>query len=170
MPTNDGVITALDIAERDGFETHRAWIMAEAHKKFKKGHLEGMCTGETSGDALDAYIDWGRWSARCPNCGGTEYVDPGECIFYCFNCGNGDIDNDLRPVSFIPWRPALEKEIMKRPVDVINGMGPIESARHARPRLKLPDGPISQSWPLDHDKPRPTLAQVKAFNRKWGIE
>lgn len=171
MPTNQGVITAMDIAKRDGFKTHHAWIMAKSRSLYQRNQLPALCTGEVAGDSVEAFLDWGRWSAPCPNCGGTEYVDPGERIFFCFSCANGDNDRHIRPVEFEPNRVAFEVEIMKRPVNPPQGLGPIEAAMMSRPPIVVPgEGRLHRSWPLDHDKGKMTLKQIRELHRMVGID
>jgi hypothetical protein len=146
----DKVITAKDVAERDGKKSQRDWIIGLARKRRKKNMLDTPFTGkkDTQAESAVAYIDHGRWLADCPVCNGTEYVDPDEKIFYCFSCGNFDIDGAARHVSFPSARERrqIEKQVMKREVRKVKGANTIqremmaqeskEGPRNWRPEVK----------------------------------
>ena len=44
---------------------------------------------EIEGEVV-ARVDWGRWLADCPYCGGAELVSRKTGIFYCLSCGMAD--------------------------------------------------------------------------------
>jgi hypothetical protein len=122
----DHIITAKDITERDGALNLHEWIM-------RLVSLRGFTIrSSVEGNAVTARIDAGRWIADC-ECGGAEYVDPGEPIFFCFSCGNAGNKSSLRPVAFPRTRVAIENALLVRPVTLRGGKGMIEQAMRAAP-------------------------------------
>lgn len=122
----DKVITGKDLAARDGCRSQRVWIEKLSEQMTRRNQLDTPFTGKISGEAARAEIDFGRWIARCPVCGGAEYVDPDEQIFYCFDCGNRETGGDARPVKFPEERERIEKLVMTRPVHKMKGRTMIE--------------------------------------------
>ena len=47
---------------------------------------------------VKAYVNHGRWLARCPYCNGCEYVSEGT-PFFCCSCGM--MENDHRPMRVV---------------------------------------------------------------------
>ena len=78
----DKIYTGLDLAHRDGAKNHGEWMRVMCQRMGNM--LETPYTGKTSGEAVQAEINYGRWVARCPECAGVEYVSPDEKIFFCF--------------------------------------------------------------------------------------
>lgn len=122
----DSVITGKDLAARDGCKDHRAWILKLSEHMRRRNQLDTPFTGKVSGEVVEARIDAGRWMADCPVCGGVEYVDPDEQVFYCFQCGNREVNGDGRPVVFPEAREQIEKLVMTRPVMKMKGRTMIE--------------------------------------------
>jgi len=125
----DKVITATDIAKRDGLNSQREWIRRLSIKMHKHRQLDTPFTEKIKRDAEPALaqINHGRWIATCPACGvGVEYVDPEEKIFYCFSCGNYAIGGDGRRVQFPRNWVAIEKRVMERPVKKRKGANYID--------------------------------------------
>ena len=107
------------------------------------------------------FISQGRWSAACPDCGGTEYVEPEEPIFYCFSCGNFKINGKARKVVFPnpKKRKEIEKLLLERPMRFRGGSEMISRNFQARPVEKDERGRfLYRSW-----KPG-ELNQIKAEN------
>ncbi len=97
---DEKIITALDIAQRDGCGSVKEWITKVSRMpRFMRLLKESPYTGRTKGKPVQAIIDNGRLLAVC-ECGGAEYVDPEEHIFYCFSCGNRANGGNARPVKF----------------------------------------------------------------------
>jgi len=144
MATTAGIITGKDLASRDGFVDQRSWIDRMSRRQARRNLLDTPFTGRVSGQAVLARINFGRWSAFCPDCGGSEYVDPEERIFYCFSCGNRANGGDARPVAFPPavMREQIERLVMARPVDDKRGVNAMDRALKAR--CLVPG--FSRSW------------------------
>lgn len=100
------IITALTIAKRDGCLTSREWIEKAAKRFSKKVNFKKI-----SGEPVAARIDFGRWVCDC-ECGGAEYVDPADPVFYCMSCGNTQYEGGLRPVVFPKNREEIEAPIV----------------------------------------------------------
>lgn len=100
------VITALDIAKKDGCKNVLDWIRrVAAAKKVKPSFV----VNADPGSEVVARVDHGRWIADCPDCNGAEYVDPDEPVFFCFGCLNTQYQGQLRPVRFPP--PEIRERI-----------------------------------------------------------
>ena len=136
----DKIISGEDLAHRDGAASQREWIIQRCRKLGKL--LETPFTDMIRGEAVEAEINYGRWIALCPDCGGAEYVSPDEQIFYCFSCGNIANAGNGRPVKFPADRQAIEAAILERPVIERNGANRIERALLAAPVLPM----LSRSW------------------------
>ena len=134
------IITARHVAARDGCQTQKQWIERLSRKQGRL--LDTPFTGMILGGPVLARVDFGRWIADCPDCGGAEYVDPREAIFYCFQCGNRANGGHARPVAFPPERERLEIEalLLERDVDDRRGRNRIERALMARP------APLPRNW------------------------
>jgi hypothetical protein len=79
-----------------------------------------------------AFVDFGRWVAKC-ECGGIGYVDPDTPIHFCVRCGNGN-SGCARPVIFPDNRDAIEDAILSIPViEPDSNVNAIERARLSRP-------------------------------------
>jgi len=151
------IITGKHIAERDGFKTHRERIRARYREMSRKHKIEIVYRDEIAEDKpVMARIDFGRWSARCDQCDGSEYVDPEEPVFYCFGCGNFVVDGKLRTVIFPPdeKRRKIEKLVLARPVHDALGLTKDSRALNAKPIVyqELEPGhyrPLSRSWEPD---------------------
>lgn len=68
---------------------------------------------------VDAWIDEGRWLARCPRpgCGGAHVVGDVDPIFWCIYCGSTDNGGSPYGVRFpaVGLRTAIEALLLKRP-------------------------------------------------------
>ncbi len=106
----DKVITAKDLADREGYLSVRERIDKLATRFNRKLVLDRV-----AGNPVYARIDFGRWIADC-ECGGAEYVDPDEPLFFCLSCGNLSTSGRAREVIFPDNRPEIEKAVMNRKV------------------------------------------------------
>jgi hypothetical protein len=88
------VKTAKDKATEEKFKSVKDRIIGWANRS---GHK--YIQDRTAGIPVKARIDWGRWIADC-ECGGAEYVDPDETIFFCMSCGNKVTNGRARNVIF----------------------------------------------------------------------
>lgn len=131
-----GIFTSKDIAAGDGFETGIDWVKDICFKMKRQRKLDTPYKPGVKGEPVHACIIQQRWSAFC-DCkpGASEYVDPDEKEFYCFGCGNYATGGHPRPVVFPAeaTRLKIEKEIMRRPVKIIDGTTRLERARRAIP-------------------------------------
>ncbi len=106
------IVNGGDIARRDGMGSYREWLKRAA---FRFGH---RFRDEVDEEAVPvhAFMDYGRWVARCPVCGGAEYIDPDDPVFFCLSCGNAAIGGRLRKVKMPRhWRLA-ERAALSRPI------------------------------------------------------
>ena len=129
------LITARDLARRDGFVSTPEWICWLAERSRAQGRFQVMWDGvHVAGAPLVAFVDFARWLARC-ECGQYNYVDPDEPVMFCARCGNGN-SGMARPVLFPSekTRRKIERALFVRPV-ISHPMAKndIEAARLARP-------------------------------------
>lgn len=159
------IIRGKHMAEIEGYKSYRERIFNRAQKL---GLTIGMVKNngdvsiDVSKDEVYARIDFGRWIADCV-CGGAEYVDYDDPVFFCLSCGNSSVNKKLRPVVFPNNYKAIEKEILKRPVKT-TGIKINDKAMSARPQKYVGRKPLSRSW-----NPNETLADIKAQNKLGGI-
>lgn len=146
------IINGRDLAHRDGAATQREWITERCRHLVKQRLLDTPFTGQVTGNPVQAMINHGRWIALCPKCGGAEYVDPYEKIFYCFSCGNAALKGHARPVEFPDNRKEIEQAVLQRPVLAVRGTNAIQRAILAVP---LTPG-FSRTW-----MPGETLEDLK---------
>lgn len=129
------IITALDVAEKFHRATVRDFIARLSVEK--NIPWNGQITEDSP---VQARIDFGRWIADC-ECGGAEYVDPNEPIFFCMSCGNVDTGHAARRVIFPQQRAEIEAEVLMRQVKDNARLDPAARALYA----KAVDG-IPRSW------------------------
>lgn len=144
-PDEGGVlITAKDLAKRDGKSSVAQWMLWLAERSRLRGMFSVMWDGmRVSGLPLIAYIDFGRWMVRC-DCGQYNYADPDEPFVFCARCGNGN-SGSARPVLFPnqSTRDQIESALLARPV--IHhplACNAIEDARLAKPIYEL----LPRTW------------------------
>lgn len=90
---------------------------------------------------VEAFIDYGRWLARC-YCGNVEYVTPTDPIFFCHSCGNSHVSGKSRPVIFPKRYKDIENAMLKREVieDPASEMDhPLNKSRFSKPVYKPRD-------------------------------
>lgn len=145
----DRILTGRDMAARHGLKDYRSWLIKNSTR------LGVPWNGKvTKQDPVLARIDFGRWIADC-GCGGAEYVDPDEKIFYCQNCGNVDYKGAARAVIFPENRSEIENTVLERAVDNRIGTDAITKTL----RVRLLDG-IPRSW-----DPGETVEDLKRQHR-----
>ncbi len=145
------IITAKHYAEREGCATVRERILKRREMMHKKNNIALQVLGldAPSGQVVRARIWQGQWIGDC-ECGGAEFVDPSEPIFYCFSCANRENKNRVRPVAFPVERVEIERLVLARPVDDRKGLTDLERAGLAKAAVIVDvDGvemPLARSW------------------------
>lgn len=136
------LITAKDVARRDGYSTVTEFVLALMEKSIERGCFRVRWDGEHVGGApAIAFVDFGRWLARC-ECGQHNYVDPDEPIMFCVRCGNGNTGL-ARPVIFPAERRMIEDVLLKRPViENPAARNFVEAALLAKPRHAI----LTRNW------------------------
>jgi hypothetical protein len=108
-PRGDMVKTAKDKATEEKFKS-----VAERITVLAVRYNHKYVNDRPSGNPVYARIDYARWIADC-ECGGAEYVDPEEPIFFCMACGNKATSGRARKVEFPKDRVNIENETMNKP-------------------------------------------------------
>ena len=140
------IITAKDIANRDGFKSVTDWVRFVSKKLVEKGSIPAPWGGLVAGKPIPARIDYGRWIADCPYCGGAEYIDPAEPFLFCLSCGMTGNKNLALPITLPASQAEIEGVLLERPVDERRGGNDIDRALLAQP---IYHG-LSRSW-LPHE-------------------
>jgi hypothetical protein len=151
------ILTAKDVLARDGAPSLRAWITRIAKLRELPKPVFVRDGEDIEGEPVKARVDAGRWIADC-ECGGAEYADPDEPIFWCFSCGNVGAGGLMRAVVFPKDRKRIEQLLLARPVVLRGGKGALEQAMRAVP-VKLP-----RAW-----EPGVTAKQLTADNKSAGL-
>lgn len=162
----DKVVTALDYARRKGYKDLRSYIQGECDERTRSGKMDSAFDVKTiCGKKVFAELNHGQWIARC-ECGGAEAVDPSDPIFFCFSCGNFRNKGKLRPVVFPNNLKDIEKEVMKRPIEIKAGIHEIERLTLAKP-VKHVNGKgfLSRTW-----LPSESVEDIIAQNKVGGIK
>ena len=132
------IYTATDRAKELGFSTYLEM-------------LEGILKIKISRDICDehvvAFVDKGRWIAKCDKCPSHGYVCEEEG-FFCAGCRNAAHNGKLRPVLFPTNKGEIEEELLKRKVNYPAGMFGTQAALNS-------DG-LPQSW-----KPGETMEDLE---------
>lgn len=85
----------------------------------------------TEENPVNAFVDSGRWIARCDDyCAGTAYVDF-DGFFFCPQCKNSEEGGKLRRVIFPENIAEIEAELLKRKVTYPRGMFGTQAAGNA---------------------------------------
>lgn len=175
MQSVDYIITAKHYAEREGAGGSVKKRILKWREKMHKNKGEAVQVkgiDAPSGEVVQARIWQGQWIAEC-ECGGNEFVDPDEPIFFCFSCGNRKNDQYVRPVVFPENHKDIEAAVLARPVNDMRGITDLERAGLAAPLLyvETEEGeikPLTRSW-----SPGETLADLHKQNhviKKWHDE
>lgn len=106
-----------------------------------------------------AFIDTGRWGAQC-ECGGAEYVEPDDPVFWCFSCGNMAFGGALRRVHFPDDMADIELLLLERPISVHKGMTKIQKVFNSQPLTSA-----RREWHVGD-----TIKKLKDDNKKADLE
>lgn len=130
----DYIVTARHYAKQEGAGSVKERILKLRDRIYKeKGiALEVLDMDKPSGTPVYARIEQGAWIADC-ECGGAQFVDADEPVYYCFGCGNRGNAFRVRPVIFPEQRQAIEALILARPVNETAGLTELEQAGLSRP-------------------------------------
>lgn len=151
MKNLNRIITAKDYSRDEGAD---GTVLGRIKKEQEKWRMRGTIVQikqDPSGTAVYAEINQGAWIAQC-ECGGAEFVDPAEPIFFCWGCVNRANGGYLRTVVFPENREAIESEILKRPVNDVRGVSEKDRAFLSMPVVVIVDEengtqhPATRSW------------------------
>lgn len=82
--------------------------------RFGKGHaLAGA--GRAVGEAVEAYVNHGRWIVECPDCASALLACHTDARFLCYECGNIANGGHWRPVAFPRKADVIDQLLMARP-------------------------------------------------------
>ena len=166
---NDKIFTALDYAKnRDGVETVKERIQKIQAQHLQKGIHVKIDFSLAGSDSVYARIWQGHWIADC-ECGGAEFVDPNEPIFFCWSCGNRKTSGKVRQVIFPKNRTDIEKKILERPVKSLRGLDDMARAEAAQNVIMADGKPLTRSWEPGetlNDLAKQQDAAVKAHKKK----
>lgn len=151
----DKILTARDFVKTMGFDSLRDYYRARTSAP---GYETPFVDAEPEGEPVDAFVDYGRWIARC-ECGGAEAVDYDDPIFYCLACGNMTNNGKPRPVNMPDEWQEIERLLLKRPVRLRGGRNAFERATMAEPVVSTEHGQLSRTW-----LPGETLDDIKRQN------
>lgn len=164
MKNVNRIIRMRDYSLRVGGDgSARGFILKWREKLHKQGvRVDVKLDKEPRGAAVLGYIHQGQWVAEC-ECGGHEFVDPADPLFFCWGCVNRANDGYLRPVVIPPEWEAIEALILERPVEDARGATDLERAALARPKLVTVtdegEYPLVRSW-----KPGESLGELQKQN------
>lgn len=154
------IIINLDhLAERDGKPDAKSWILAICADAIKQKRISRGWDGEAiSGEGVYAFVNNGRWLARCKVCDTPMYVSPTTPVFYCSECGNGG-SQSAWPVQFPENREDIEAALLEREVSV-------PTTRKARNQIEAALNSIPVIPGLGRDwRPGVTVDQLRLENR-----
>lgn len=104
------IVTGNTWFEMD-FMTFRRTLMA---KSLRRHGLQDMGPAEKAKPLL-AFVNAGRWSIKCPDCGGGEYAFEERWVM-CMSCFNAALGHKIRPVAFPKEREKIEALLLRRPL------------------------------------------------------
>lgn len=144
------IITAKDYSRIEGADGS---VIGRLQKMQQRGRARNRFVKiefDVRGKALNAEINQGAWVAMC-ECGGVEFVDPDEPIFFCWDCVNRSNGGHVRPVLFPENRQEIEAAVLEREVDDVRGITDADRAFSARPLVSILDDkgnlyPATRSW------------------------
>jgi hypothetical protein len=142
---DDHIISLDDLAERDGKPDVKTWLLAKCDEAIKAGKIKAGWDGATvAGEPVMAFINFGRWGARCKVCNTPMYVSPRTPVFFCVECGNGGT-RAAWGVEFPEDRERIEAALLRRETRVDESKlirNRVERAFKARP--VSPD--LARNW------------------------
>ena len=157
----DRILTADDKARDLGFADYRDWLRRgfTLYPLVFQGRAPKW-TGETcKAPSVTAYINGGRWLAKCGECGSIEDVTPADPIFWCHRCGCSKHAGCALPVVFPKNIEAVEATVLARPVQDGVGFSDNDRAAGATPLAGL-----RRDW-----TPEQSLADVRRENKGAGL-
>lgn len=172
MDSVQRLITAKDYCAREGAKTVIDRIMKLHARRQKKSKTPlQIKINDLSPRPVSARIELGQVIADC-ECGGAEFVDRDEPVFYCFQCFNRRDGGALRPVDFPndeDWAE-ISRLVLMRPVDDIRGLDDADRAANAKALIYIEvEGgrhlPLTRTW-----SPGETIEHLLAENlavEKW---
>jgi hypothetical protein len=108
------IITLDDVVARDQVRNVEAWILKKCEEGVRAKKISKGWDGKTvEGEPVLAFVNNGRWGARCKVCSNPMYVSVLTPVFYCAECGNGG-SSAAWPVQFPAERESIEAELLKR--------------------------------------------------------
>ena len=130
------IVTTKDVATRDSQPSVKEWIRVTSVQLRLKGMLDVVWNGKIGGKAVPAFISNGRAQALCPEpgCGGCEYVDPDEPVFFCMTCG-GRGSGVAHPVQFPAGWDEICAALLERDMVQAAGGHLVNRAFNARPAV-----------------------------------
>jgi hypothetical protein len=149
----DYIITSRHYAILMGCESSFERIMKMREDIHQKKHIIlPIQENKFSIEPVQGFIENSQWIGRC-ECGGCEFVDTDEPVFYCFCCCNRAQNHMLRRVIFPDFatRKEIERLLLLRPVDDMRGQTDLERAGLARALIvvqidKNTVMPLTRSW------------------------
>lgn len=149
----DYFITSRHYAQQMGCESSMERIMKMREAIHLSKHIIlHIQANKIASDPVCGFIENGQWIARC-ECGGCEFVDPDEPVFFCFSCCNRAYNGMIRNVKFPDYetRQEIERLLLLRPVDDIRGITDLERAGLARALIVVQIDedatmPLTRSW------------------------
>jgi hypothetical protein len=115
------IITLEDLVARDQQRNVEQWILWMCAKSIDAKKISQGWDGHSiEGEAALAFVNNGRWLARCKVCGNPMYVSWKTPIAYCVECGNGGIPTAW-PVAFPPEREEIEAVLLTRQLEIPRG-------------------------------------------------
>src|SRR3990172_3669983 len=132
------IINGSDVARENNCSGHREFINKLPNIRHGISRWNGKVTKK---DPVYARVDFGRWLAYC-GCGGAEYVDPTDKIFFCFSFCNSGHAGEAREVIFPNDIAGIEAALLERPVIERIGKTDSQKAMHSVPALAM----LARSW------------------------
>jgi hypothetical protein len=141
------IFTAKDYSSDEGADGTVIDRLKKMRKQWKRRGFDVQMGEAVNGEPVNAEINQGAWIARCA-CGGAEFVDVDEPVFFCWSCMNRNNNGNFLPVIFPPKADIkkIEKALLKREVDDLRGMRDKDRAYNARPKYFYNELPLTVSW------------------------
>lgn len=80
-------------------------------------------------EAVEVYVNHGRWIAECPDCHGAQLASRADLRFMCNNCANAVIGGLWRPVVWPKDPDKIAALLEERPLAHTRNWTPGESLR-----------------------------------------
>ncbi len=153
------IITLDDLVIRDQQRNVEQWILWMCTRSIDAKKISQGWDGRSiEGEPVLAFVNNGRWLARCKVCGNPMYVSWLVPIVYCPECGNGG-SQVAWPVEFPDERERIEAALISRLVELADPKklirNDVEWALNARPVIPG----LGRNW-----RPGITVEQLMAEN------